>query len=91
MAAGIPVVTSDYGGLTEIVADKVEGLVVPHGTVAPLEAALRGLLEDPERRKRMGEKGRERVLREFTGLAFATKTVEAYQKARELCDEHTPS
>ena len=91
MATGIPVLTSDYGGLTEIVTNNEEGLVVPHGTVAPLEAALRSLLEDPARRQRMGEKGRERVLREFTGSVFATKTVEAYQKARDLCDERTPS
>ena len=91
MAAEIPVLTSDYGGLTEIVDDGVEGRVVPHGTVAPLASALQALLLDEQERRAMGQRGRQRVLREFTGSVFAERTVKAYERAREIASEHTSS
>ena len=91
MAAEIPVLTSDYGGLTEIVDDGVEGLVVPHGTVEPLATALLVLMRDENKRKTMGRRGRQRVLREFTGSVFAERTVNAYERAREIASEHTSS
>ncbi|MCF6284802.1 MAG: glycosyltransferase [Candidatus Hydrogenedentes bacterium] len=91
MAAEIPVVCSDYGGLPEIVTDGEEGLVVPHGTVEPLAEAMRRLLQDASQRRVMGRRGRERVLRDFTGSVFARKTVEAYEKAQELANERSAS
>lgn len=91
MAAEIPVVTSDYGGLPEIVTDGEEGLVVPHGTIAPLVEALRTLLENDTLRRELGRKGRQRVLREFTGAVFANRTLEAYATARELTNERHSS
>jgi glycosyltransferase involved in cell wall biosynthesis len=81
MAAEKAVIASDYGGLTEIVTDEVEGLVVAAGTVDPLARALRRLLEDAPLRQAMGRAGRARVLREFTVEVFAARTVEAYQRA----------
>ena len=84
MAAGKPVVASDYGGLTEIVSDGVEGFVVPAGTVEPLAEALRKLYHDPDLRRRMGEAGRQRVLREFTIEEFAKRTVAGYRRALEM-------
>jgi glycosyltransferase involved in cell wall biosynthesis len=83
MAAGIPVITSDYGGLPEIVADGREGLVVPHGTVDELAEAMRQLALDPGARARMGMAGRERVLKEFSLESFATRTVDIYRMALE--------
>ena len=81
MAAEKPVVASDYGGLKEIVTDGIEGFVVPAGTVEPLAAALRRLIENTDLRGPMGKAGRKRVLREFTVQVFAARTVEAYCRA----------
>ncbi len=81
MASEVPVVASDYGGLKEIVSDGVEGLVVRAGTVDPLAAALRRLIESPESRGRMGRSGRRRVLAEFTLEVFARRTEQAYRRA----------
>lgn len=89
MAAGKPVIASDYGGLTEIVSDGVEGLVVPAGTVNPLAAAMRRLIDSPESRAKMGAAGRARVDREFSLDHFAARTLEAYHKAIELHREST--
>lgn len=91
MAAGIPVITSDFGGLPEIVTDNVEGLVVPNGTVKQLADAMEKLALSRETRERMGRAGRERVLREFSLEAFAGRTVDAYRMAMKESNEHSSS
>jgi glycosyltransferase involved in cell wall biosynthesis len=58
---GCPVVASDVGGLPEVVEHGANGLLVPPGDPDALAAALDDLLADPERRKVMGEAGRERT------------------------------
>lgn len=90
MACEKPVIASDHGGLTEIVADGVEGYVVPQGTVDPLAAALARLVGDAALRRRMGVAGRQRVLREFTVQVFAARTADAYRTALAIHQQRTP-
>ena len=59
MEAGLPVVASDVGGLPELVVDGESGILVPARDAAALAAALGELIGDPERRLRMGERGRQ--------------------------------
>lgn len=66
MATGLPVVTTDCGGMREAVSDGVEGFVVPIRDVKRMAAALGRLAEDSELRIRMGAAARDRVLKEFT-------------------------
>lgn len=66
MACGLPVVTTDCGGMREAVADGVEGFVVPVRDPAAMAEALRKLAADPELRATMGQRARERILGEFT-------------------------
>ncbi len=66
MATGLPVVTTDCGGMREAVSDGVEGFVVPaRGTKQMAEALVR-LAADTDLRARMGAAARARVLRDFT-------------------------
>lgn len=66
MRAGLPVVASDVGGVSEAVVDGESGYVVPRDHVRYLADALRLLIEDPERRVRFGNFGRRRFEAEFT-------------------------
>jgi glycosyltransferase involved in cell wall biosynthesis len=66
MAAGLPTVVTDVGGNPEIVEHGATGLLAPRGDDAGLADAMLALLADPQRRRRMGEAGRERVTRLFT-------------------------
>lgn len=84
MALEIPVIASDYGGLTEIVADGEEGRVVAAGTVEPLAQAMAALLADAPKRREMGIAGRRRVLRDFTIEVCAQRTLDAYRRALEI-------
>ena len=77
LAAGVPVVAANHGGLPEIVRDRATGLLVRPADAAALAKALRELADDPERRARMGEAaaadarerfGLERMLDEIEGV-----------------------
>ena len=65
MAAGLPVVACDRGGLPEMVSDGEEGLLFRAGDHLALAACLRRLLCDPALRARMGAAARRRAEREF--------------------------
>ena len=66
MACGTPVIASDAGALPEVVADGETGVIVPAADERALADAITSLLADPDRRARMGEAGRARVLERFT-------------------------
>jgi len=67
MAMQVPVVASKVMGIPELVDDERNGLLVPPGRADHLAAALRRLAADPAERRRMGERGRVKVMEEFDG------------------------
>jgi glycosyltransferase involved in cell wall biosynthesis len=77
MACGKPVIASAIGGLPDVVADGVSGLLVEPGNVRALQEALRTLLSDPARREQMGMMGRQRA-RLFTVSTVADRIEQIY-------------
>ncbi len=79
LACETPLVVSRAGAIPEVVGDDGEcaDLVTP-GDVGELERALEVMLDDPERRARMGRAGRLRVLDKFSWHAVAEATAAAY-------------
>ncbi len=71
MLARLPVVASDVGSVPEAVLDGETGLLVPPERPDALAAAIRVLIADPERRRRMGDRGRARALERFSPAAAA--------------------
>jgi phosphatidyl-myo-inositol dimannoside synthase len=65
MAFGKPIVGGAEGGTPDVVADGETGILVPHGDVEKLAAALERLLGDAKLREEMGRRGRERVEKHF--------------------------
>jgi len=65
MSCGLPVVTTDCGGMREAVTDGVEGFVVPVRDLDAITVSLSALWRSPERRCEQGKAGRDRVLRDF--------------------------
>jgi glycosyltransferase involved in cell wall biosynthesis len=63
MLCRLPVVAMDSGETRRLVAHGETGLVVPHGDVEALAAAVQRLAGNPGERRRMGDKGR-RVARD---------------------------
>lgn len=76
-AAGLPVLAGDVGGVPDIVRDGETGRLVPEGDAASFAAALRGLLDDPAARLRMGEAARRNVLARH-GVAAAAAALDGW-------------
>jgi starch synthase len=86
MACGTAVVASDVGGIPEVVADGVNGLLVHYDESdtdayrADLADAVNRLLTDPARAAAMGAAGRVRAEREFSWTSVAERTVAIYEQ-----------
>jgi glycosyltransferase involved in cell wall biosynthesis len=68
MAVRLPVVATRTGSIPELV-DESNGILVEQRDPAALAGALRRLFDDPELRRMLGERGRERVLGSFSSEA----------------------
>jgi len=73
------VVATDVGGVSEIVRDGESGLLVPAEDPRALAGAIRSLLAEADLRQRLGEQGRQQVLRRFT----ADHMARAYERLYE--------
>jgi glycosyltransferase involved in cell wall biosynthesis len=80
MAMAKTLVVSSVAALAEIVADDVTGLVHRKGDVEHLAQVLETLLDDPERRRRLAEAGRQWVRRERDWRAIARIVDDAYAR-----------
>jgi glycosyltransferase involved in cell wall biosynthesis len=78
-ACGRPIVTTDAPGCREIVRHSENGLLVPVRNSQALAEALRTLIENPALRKRMGNRGREIVVQEFSLARVIDETLRVYR------------
>ncbi len=84
MACGTPLVASRAGAIPEVVgADGETADLVEPGDPEMLAAALGRLLDDPARRRHLGEAGRSRTLRKYSWKSVAAATTECYAEAIE--------
>lgn len=71
MLVGVPVVASRLGAIPEVIEDSKNGILVKPKDVMQLMTALESLVVDAAYRKRLGEKGKERILSCFTAKKMA--------------------
>jgi len=79
-AAGLPTVATSVGGIPEVIVDGTTGLLVPPGAPEALAARIVELLDDPGRRRAMGEAARARVRRDFTLAAMGRRYHEVFAR-----------
>ncbi|MGH3361273.1 MAG: glycosyltransferase family 4 protein [Nocardioides sp.] len=88
MACATPLVVSRAGAIPEVVGeDGVCADLVTPGDVGELELALDRMLDDPERRTRMGAAGRRRVRGLFSWRAVAAAVAAAYDDVIRIHEE----
>ena len=78
MAAGRPVVTTNVGGVKDIVEDGKSGYLVESGNVEEFTKKLLELVRDPEKRRTFGQNGRNIVKNRFTKERLIKDTKELY-------------
>jgi glycosyltransferase involved in cell wall biosynthesis len=78
MACGKPVIASDLPGVRSVVSDGEDGLLVKPGDVDDLAEKMRLLLDDPSRRREMGERGRAKVEEKYAWPVIIPRLVQVY-------------
>jgi glycosyltransferase involved in cell wall biosynthesis len=68
MACGLPVVAANAPGVSDLLeeGERSGGIVVPRGDADALAGALGGLLDDPQRSRRLGTRARQHVEQRFS-------------------------
>lgn len=84
MAAGVPVVATNVGAIREMVPDGVAGILIRPGDQRALSRAIESLLDDEERRRRMGDAARRQVAERFDARR-TTRDLMAVLDAAFLC------
>lgn len=80
MACGLPVVATATTGSREIVRDNENGFLVPIGDVSALAEKILFLLNNPEKAKQMGEKGRVMVKERFNQEKIINQIINFWQE-----------
>ena len=80
MAAGVPLLASDTGGLREVIEDGVSGVLFRPGDKDDLAEKLLHLLNDAPKRKSLAEAGRLRYQGNFTMELMAEGWLDCYRR-----------
>ncbi len=84
MACGVPVISSDIGGLPEVNVDGKTGYIVKMGDVDALAESIKKLLSDESLRKQMGIAALNHAKSNFTKEQIVPIYEQAYEKALAL-------
>ncbi len=76
MAAGLPVITTNVGGVPDIIDDGEQGFLIQPGDSRALAASLGRLLDDAALRRAMSARARARVLERFNAQRNAARLLE---------------
>ncbi len=81
MACGLPVIAANLPGITDDIIGSGENGVTLPGEVSAFSEAISELLDDPERRKEMGEKARATIRDNYSFKFFVERHAAVYRKA----------
>lgn len=79
MACSRPVVSTNVGGIKDVVVDGVTGILVEPQNPVMLADAINAVLADGENAARLGRNGRVRVEQEYSWTKVADRTLALYQ------------
>ena len=80
LAFGLGVVSTEVGGVPEIIDDGIEGILVKPRDVDSLYNGLKRALENPEGLKTMAQKGREKVKDKYSAETEVDQLTKIYEK-----------
>ena len=78
-----PVVGTAVGGIPEVISHEETGLLVPPRDIRALAQAMGRLMGDPNYRRELGRRGRERVVEKYSMEQMAAEIEAVYQVLRQ--------
>jgi glycosyltransferase involved in cell wall biosynthesis len=81
MAAGLPIVATDVGGVRQFVRDPIGGAVVPASDAHSLAGALERYLLQPDSARAAGMQNRIKAASDFSWRASALQLLDVYRRA----------
>lgn len=79
LLCGVAVVGYDVGGIGEVCIDRQTGRLVPVGDRVALVQAIASLLNDPDQRQKLADRGREHVQSHFSAELMCRRLEEIYR------------
>lgn len=79
---GIPAISTDVGGISEVITNNMDGLLVPAKDCGSLGYAITELLQNPEKRQQFSKRGKHTILTKFMPERYIKQLDNLYQ---ELC------
>ena len=83
MSSGLPVIATHVGGNPEIVKNNETGILVASDNKEAMTSAIISMIEDPQKRKKMGRCGRKLAKDKFSLRAMVNNYETLYQKLYE--------
>ena len=83
MSCEVPVISSNVGGLKELISPGVDGYLIKVGDVEALAKHSIKILQDPELREKFGRKARQKVLAKYVPRKILPKYETLYQETLE--------
>ncbi|MBE3557387.1 MAG: glycosyltransferase family 4 protein [Firmicutes bacterium] len=88
MASGLPLITTDHNGASELLENGHDGLIVPAGDVNALAKAIYDLVEKSELRSKLGNAARKKVEGTYSWEHYGKSVLQAIAVA---CERHNLS
>ena len=78
MAAGLPIIASDVGGMSEVLTNQKTGILIQPGDDAALIEETLRLIADPAERRRLGDSARQFITQDYSLTSAAQRVEQAY-------------
>jgi len=79
MQAGLPIVSTKVGSITEVIAESQSGLLIEPKNPQALAEKIKYLIDNPETAKKLGEQAKKDVVKKFSLKQMITETEKIYQ------------
>ena len=78
MSCKLPIVATEVPGNIELIEHNINGILVPSRDVSSLSKAIRNLLNDPDKREKLGINARKTIENKFTWNAVSDRILNCY-------------
>lgn len=83
MSFGLPVIASKVGGVPELIDDGINGVLISPNKVDQLSSAIIELLQNHDKAKSIGDRAREKIVRDFSIETMSGKVLSRYLSLAE--------